>query len=223
MLPFAMHVLRHAWDRSAVAMLSSITRFRLRLAGAEVGRGLKVSGWVTLRLHPQARVVIGENVRINSGERFNVVGSSQRTCILVAKSASLRIDHGAGISNSVVVCTQSVTIGSGTLIGGGSLILDSDLHRLPIGCENGPEGPVRESVSIGANAFIGAHCIVLKGSSIGDRCVIGAGSVVHGLVAAGTAVAGAPARPILPRARTVTQADHPDAPSRGLASRFPAR
>jgi acetyltransferase-like isoleucine patch superfamily enzyme len=204
MVPFAMHVLRHAWDRSVVAVLSLITRLRLRLAGADVGRGLTVSGWVTLRLHPQAKVVIGEDVRINSGERLNVVGSSQRTCILVAKDASLRIDHGAGISNSVLVCTRSVTIGSGTLIGGGSLILDSDLHRLPIGCEYRSAGPARESVSIGADAFIGAHCIVLKGTSIGNQCVIGAGSVVHGTVTAGTVVAGAPARPIRVRVRSVT-------------------
>ena len=41
-------------------------------------------------------------------------------------------------------------------------------------------------VSIGNRVWIGANCTILKGAQIGDDCVIAAGSVVKGVVPAGT-------------------------------------
>ncbi|MEG1905831.1 MAG: acyltransferase [Gordonibacter sp.] len=49
-------------------------------------------------------------------------------------------------------------------------------------------------VSIGDNCFIGARAIILPGSKIENNCIIGSGSVVRGLVAEGSVVAGNPAR-----------------------------
>lgn len=51
-------------------------------------------------------------------------------------------------------------------------------------------------IRIGSDVFIGAGVTVLPGVSIGDRCVVGAGSVVTASVPDGTVVAGVPARPI---------------------------
>ena len=49
---------------------------------------------------------------------------------------------------------------------------------------------------VGSDVFIGAGVTVLPGVRIGDRCVVGAGSVVTASVPDGTIVAGVPARPI---------------------------
>jgi maltose O-acetyltransferase len=49
-------------------------------------------------------------------------------------------------------------------------------------------------VRIGDRVFVGAHAVILPGVTIGDDAVIGAGAVVTRDVAAGTVVAGAPAR-----------------------------
>jgi len=49
-------------------------------------------------------------------------------------------------------------------------------------------------VVIGANVWIGARAIVLKGVTIGDASVIGAGSVIIRDVPAFAVVAGNPAR-----------------------------
>ncbi|WP_104082526.1 DapH/DapD/GlmU-related protein [Cryobacterium sp. Y11] len=51
-------------------------------------------------------------------------------------------------------------------------------------------------ISVGSDVFIGAGVTVLPGVSIGDRCVVGAGSVVTASVPAESVVAGVPARPI---------------------------
>ncbi|HYI34693.1 MAG TPA: acyltransferase [Glaciibacter sp.] len=51
-------------------------------------------------------------------------------------------------------------------------------------------------VRIGSDVFIGANVLVLPGVTIGDRCVIGAGSVVTRSVPDGTVVAGNPAHPL---------------------------
>ncbi|MBG6213272.1 MULTISPECIES: acyltransferase [unclassified Cryobacterium] len=51
-------------------------------------------------------------------------------------------------------------------------------------------------IRVGSDVFIGAGVTVLPGVSIGDRCVVGAGSVVTASVPEGTIVAGVPARPI---------------------------
>jgi len=51
-------------------------------------------------------------------------------------------------------------------------------------------------IRVGSDVFIGAGVTVLPGVSIGDRCVVGAGSMVTASVPDGTVVAGVPARPI---------------------------
>jgi acetyltransferase-like isoleucine patch superfamily enzyme len=51
-------------------------------------------------------------------------------------------------------------------------------------------------VRVGSDVFIGADVIILPGVTVGDRCVVGAGSVVTKSVADGTVVAGNPARPL---------------------------
>lgn len=51
-------------------------------------------------------------------------------------------------------------------------------------------------IEVGNNCFIGLRCILLPGTHIGDNCVIGAGSVVKGIIPANSVVAGNPAKVI---------------------------
>jgi len=41
---------------------------------------------------------------------------------------------------------------------------------------------------IGDNVWIGAGCIILRGTVIGDNCVIGAGSVIKGKIESNTLI-----------------------------------
>jgi acetyltransferase-like isoleucine patch superfamily enzyme len=74
-------------------------------------------------------------------------------------------------------------------------------------------------IVVGNNVFIGDSAIILPDVSIGDNVIVAAGAVVTKNVAAGTIVAGVPARPI----STVEQYQHRRFPecvhTRGLRGR----
>jgi acetyltransferase-like isoleucine patch superfamily enzyme len=53
-------------------------------------------------------------------------------------------------------------------------------------------------ITVGANAWIGMNCIILKGVNIGEGAIVGAGSVVTHDVPAWTIVGGNPAKVIRP-------------------------
>lgn len=186
------YALSQASDRLRSFAFTAIARFRFYLAGVKVGTGFRATGWIRLRIHPTASVVFGRNCRVNSGGGRNLTGSGQLTGIFAGCGAALTIGDRVGISNSVFIVTESLLIGCDTLIGGGCLFTDSDLHVLPIPPwhhASSESQPKSRPIEIGSRVFVGAHSIVLKGVTIGDAAIVGAGSVVVQDVAASSLVA----------------------------------
>ena len=87
--------------------------------------------------------------------------------------------------------SELITIGDDTTIAVGAMVLahDASTKRL-LGYSR--VAPVR----IGSRVFVGARSLILPGVTIGDNAIVGAGSIVTRDVAAGTVVAGNPARRI---------------------------
>ncbi|MDP4210819.1 MAG: acyltransferase [Bacteroidota bacterium] len=52
-------------------------------------------------------------------------------------------------------------------------------------------------IKIGNNVFIGMNCLILPKTTIGNNCVVGAGSVVRGTIPDNSVVIGNPARVIM--------------------------
>jgi acetyltransferase-like isoleucine patch superfamily enzyme len=75
--------------------------------------------------------------------------------------------------------------------------LDTDFHQ-PAGQWDWGTGPARgaKPIRIGRGVFIGARAIVLKGSAMGDRAVVGAGAVVTKPVPPRHSAVGNPARTV---------------------------
>ena len=94
----------------------------------------------------------------------------------------------------VVLDVCPVTVGDGTQIGPGCQLLAADHPRDPRIRAQGLE--CGRPVAIGRNVWIGGGALILPGVCVGDDAVIGAGAVVTRDVAAGTTVAGSPARPV---------------------------
>jgi acetyltransferase-like isoleucine patch superfamily enzyme len=175
-------------------------RLALRFWGATVGRDLRVLGRVHFRLLGELH--IGNRVRLNSGYS-NYVGAGEPMAVWVCPGGHISIGDGCGLSNTTIVCLSRVEILAETYIGGGCRIYDNDFHQIaPEGriANRGdvPSAPIR----IGPRAFVGGHCVVLKGVSIGEGAVIGAGSLVTRDVPAFEIWAGVPARKIRELARS---------------------
>ena len=55
---------------------------------------------------------------------------------------------------------------------------------------------ITKPIVIGNNVFIGVNCIILPGTKVGNRCIIGAGAVVKGDFPDNSVIAGVPAKKI---------------------------
>lgn len=111
------------------------------------------------------------------------------------KSKGFSIGDYTKIGNEFTLISECrIEIGSRCLIGNKVKIFDSDFHATTKDrkCENS----VCSEVKIGNNVFIGDNVIILKGVSIGDDSVIGAGSVVTKSIGCSEIVAGNPAKKI---------------------------
>lgn len=94
-------------------------------------------------------------------------------------------------------CLSYIEIGNNCLITGGVSILAHDWSVHVIANKYGKMLPGQRRTVIGNNVFIGLNSIILSGSHIGDNVIIGAGSVVSGIVESDTVYAGNPARKIM--------------------------
>ena len=94
--------------------------------------------------------------------------------------------------NCVILDVCEVDIGDLTQIGPGVQILTADHPRIAAERARGVE--FGKPITIGRNVWIGGGAIILPGVTLGDDCVVGAGSVVTRDVSAGATVMGNPAR-----------------------------
>ena len=186
--------------RVSTVFWSLSAHLRLRAHGATVGKGLRVRGPLRLHCHRTARIHIGDHCRIQSGFAGNPVGGNGRMCIWVGPGATLTLGHRVGLSNSTLVCLQSVTLEDDVFLGGDSKIYDTDFHSLDPRERSEPHNPGARTapVVVHRRAFVGGHAILLKGSTVGEAAVVGAGSVVRAAVPALQIWAGNPARFLAP-------------------------
>jgi acetyltransferase-like isoleucine patch superfamily enzyme len=160
--------------------------------GVRPGRGLVVRG--TLKLYLAGDVHVEPGVSMNSG-RANFVGGDRRMALWVGPRGVLHIGEGCGLSNTTISCFESITLRAGTFVGGGCEIYDWDFHQLDPDDRLANRGPVKSApIDIGPRAFIGGWSIILKGVSIGEAAIVGAGSVVTKSIPPFEIWAGVPAR-----------------------------
>lgn len=140
---------------------------------------------------------IGERTVVNSGEELVPVGFSGKTSFWIIDDGHISIGEDCGITNVAICSQKKVQIGNRVLIGSGCKIYDTDFHSMDYkkrrDITNNP-GCKTAAILIEDDVFLGAGVIVLKGTHIGARSVVGAGSVVTGNIPSGQIWAGNPAR-----------------------------
>lgn len=179
-------------------ILSLWVSARWRWAGVTGLEGAKFGGRPIFSSRPGAQVDIGPGFTAISSPHRQVIGVNHPTIIrAIDPSAVLSIGRDCGVSGATIVCKNRIVIGDGCLLGSNVLIVDTDFHPAHATERRyAPIPPCNEAhrVTIGMDVFIGTGAMILKGTTIGDHAVIGAGAVVSGYVGAGEIVAGNPAR-----------------------------
>ena len=172
-----------------------VAKLFFMLNGISYGQGLRVRGVMKILVTRRGVVRIGQRLRVNSGDNYNVIGRQQK-CIFWVEG-TLTIKDNVGMSASAIICNHQITVGNNVVIGGNTVIYDTDFHSLDAKLRNSPgqdRGNARWApVVIGDNVFIGAHSTILKGVTIGDNSIIGACSVVSKDIPANEIWAGNPA------------------------------
>jgi acetyltransferase-like isoleucine patch superfamily enzyme len=124
----------------------------------------------------------GKNFRMNNGKYYNKIGRQQASMFIVTKNGSVTFGDNVGVSSSAFFCTLKIEIGNNVKIGGNCVFYDTDFHSLNFLDRRDDKTDKLNNKSapliIKDDVFIGSHCTVLKGITIGERSIIGAGSVV---------------------------------------------
>ena len=186
-------------------MISFVYKILLKIMGVQYGKRFRLKGVPVIYNKKGASVRIGDNCTIKSSFLSNLVGLYARTIILTRiPGASIEIGDNVGISGATIYARSRISIGDHTNIGGNVKILDNDFHPINAeerirllqnvrGGETGDLIPAKE-IYIGQNCFLGCNSIILKGTVLGNNCVVGAGAVVCGRFEDDCVIAGNPAR-----------------------------
>lgn len=162
----------------------STLRFKclLRWLGCSFGKDLRIDGMPRVRIIRRGSIVFGDNCLLKSRCGSNLVGKTTSTILECREGGNIRFGDHSGCSFAVISSRVGIDIGDHVNIGGNVRIFDHDYHSLNyMDRRNGKkdqENCRAKPIKIGDDVFIGTNSIILKGVSVGDRAIIGAGSVV---------------------------------------------
>ena len=176
-----------AWDR----LFSFGYGAWLKLYGVRLGGGCHLRGFVRIVGDPR-RVTIGDGCSLHAGVTF--------------WTHDYDAGHGAIVLGNRVTCLRGVTFNSyarievsnDTAFGDGCYVQDND-HGTEPGTPVMRQPTYGSPIAIGEDVWFGARCIVLKGVSVGDHTVVGAGSVVVKSLPPDSVAVGVPCCVVKPR------------------------
>lgn len=152
--------------------------------GVSRGSHTRFEGETIIRTRRKGEICLEDGVVINARIRNNLVGITNPTIIDTRLGGRLMIGNQSGLTSPLISTKTSITIGRNVKIGGNVRIFDHDFHALEWNNRRTPEnrGAVRSKpIVIEDDVFVGTNAILLKGTHLGARSIVAAGSVVFGL------------------------------------------
>lgn len=134
---------------------------------------------------PGTEITVDRGGKLSIGKAFKMRGGAK---LRVRKGAVVKCGNHFSMSNRCIITAyESVEVGDDVQFGPDVKIYDHDHDfRAPGGIKAGKYKTA--PVKIGSNVWIGADVVILRGTEIGDNCVVGAGCVLKGKYPAGTVI-----------------------------------
>ncbi len=111
--------------------------------------------------------------------------------------------YGVTIGKGCQICTSHfstepylIEIGDDVGIASGTVLITHD-GAVKLFRDTYPDLDLFGRITIGDHTFIGSNCTILPNTKIGSKCIIGAGSVVRGVIPDNSVVMGNPAKVIM--------------------------
>ena len=131
--------------------------------------------WNVFQIDDKASLIVGSNVICRNFENFHV------------SSGKLILHDGVFINNSCSFnCMERIEIGAGTMMGEGVRYYDHDHVYTAEKIEKWQW--TTASIRVGRDCWIGSNVTILKGVTIGDNTIIGAGCLIRNDVPANSVV-----------------------------------
>ena len=131
--------------------------------------------WNVFQIDDKGNLVVGANVICRNFENFHI------------SSGKLILHDGVFINNSCSFnCMERIEIGAGTMMGEGVRFYDHDHIYTAEKIEKWQwtTAPIR----VGRDCWIGSNVTILKGVTIGDNTIIGAGCLIRNDIPANSVV-----------------------------------
>lgn len=135
----------------------------------------------------------GKNVSLNFDKNANVflgkdIGLRDNVCLSCRNGGRLFLGDNVFLNNGCqIIVHDEIFIEKNVKVGQYTCFFDHDYDfRAP----NGLLGKKFKTtpIIVGEGTWIGSGCIILRGSKIGKKCVIGAGCVIKGVIEDGSVV-----------------------------------
>jgi acetyltransferase-like isoleucine patch superfamily enzyme len=167
--------------------------------GVQSGSGLILQGLPRISMGTSNKINLGKHVALISLRDANPLQIlSQCHLCCLTEGAEIIIGDDVAMSGAIIISASRISIGARTMIGANCTLIDTDFHPLlpqdRIGWAT--QGAKTKPVTIGEDCFIGMKSIILKGSVLGNGCVVGAGSLVSGVFPEMSVLGGNPAKVI---------------------------
>lgn len=169
--------------------------FCVRLQGVHLGKDCVIQGVPHIRLKRGSKISLGNGSTLCSMRAINPMIERPCTLCTTNSKAKITIGDNCGISGSLIYCGSSIDIGDYTIIGAGTTIMDMTGHTYSaeVGWNASARRSTANPIRIGKKCFIGARCMIQAGVTIGDSCLIAAGTIVNRDIPDGHRVYGNPA------------------------------
>ena len=128
-------------------------------------------------ISPLSEITLEYGGELRIGKRFKMRDGAK---IRVRKGGKCIIGNNTSVNSfNMIACHESIIIGDNCQLSPNVQIYDHDHDYKYVGGITAMKYKT-SPVKIGNNVWIGANTIILRGTEIGDNCVVGGGCVLNG-------------------------------------------